>query len=201
MNAEIARIDLTLPERWCSWRPGDGPRQIARAAADLTSTPVARARLRAALEAVDRSVVEQNARHVRVGAWVPDASGDVVAGLACELLVEAPEDPDPATAYLRRVQRKIYRSRRQATRLVHHAAQLQDLPAGGGVLTLRSHGVQRHEVLWTVFPPGARQAVELRFDTRSAPRYEELAEHAEQIATGLRVALAHPGGHERPPSP
>ncbi len=192
MNLQISRIDLRLPDRWCGWRPGDGPRVARRAAATLTTSPLAAARLRAQLEAVDRAVVEQHCRHVRAGAWVPDPSGDVLAALACELLAEAPDGPDAAAAYLGRVQRKIYRSRRRATRVAYHAATLREVPAGGAVVTLRSHGVQRHEVSWTVFPPRAAQAVELRFDTRSSARYEDLVAEAESIAHGLRVVLTDP---------
>lgn len=189
MNRQISRVDLRLPDRWCGWRPGDGPRVARQAAADLTGGPVAEARLRSALEAVDRAVVGHNTRHVRVGAWVPGTTGDVVAGLACELLAEAPDGPDAADAYLGRVQRKIYRSRTSSTRVSYHAASLREVPAGRAVVTLRSHGVSRHEVIWTVFPPGAIEAVELRFDTRSNAQYQDLIGQAEAIAHELRVAL------------
>jgi hypothetical protein len=131
----------------------------------------------------------QNSRHVRVGAWVPDGSGDVAAGLACELLAEAPDGPDAAEAYLGRVQRKIYRSRRTATRVTYHTAGLREVAAGRAVVTLRSHGVVRHEVIWTVFPPGSVEAVELRFDTRSTPRYQDVMDEAELIGERLGVAL------------
>lgn len=192
MNRHISRIDLRVPDRWCSWRPGDGPRAARRAAAELAGTPLAVTRLRAALEAVDRAVVGHHSRHVRAGAWVPEPTGDVVAGLACELLAEAPEGPDAALAFLGRVQRKIYRSRRVPTRTVYHAVDLREVPAGYAVVTLRSHGSSRHEVAWTVFPPGAIEAVDLRFDTRAVTRFPRLVEHAETIAHGLRVTLAGP---------
>ncbi|WP_158370742.1 hypothetical protein [Cellulosimicrobium cellulans] len=189
MKHEISRIDLRLPERWRGWRPGDAPRVAQRFAAELTSGPVAAARLRSALEAVDRAVVGLNARHVRAGAWVPEPTGDVVAGLACEILAEVPAGPAAATAHLHRVRRKIARSRRTATRITYHAASLREVPAGDAVVTLRSHGVLRHEVIWTVFPPGAAEAVELRFDTRSSERYQDVVAHAETIALRLRVGL------------
>ncbi|GEL47661.1 hypothetical protein CHO01_27770 [Cellulomonas hominis] len=189
MNRQIARIDLRLPDRWCGWRPGEGLRAARQAAADLASGPVAENRLRSALEAIDRAVLAQNSRHVRVGAWVPDGSGDVAAGLACELLAEAPDGPDAAEAYLGRVQRKIYRSRRTATRVTYHTAGLREVAAGRAVVTLRSHGVVRHEVIWTVFPPGSVEAVELRFDTRSTPRYQDVMDEAELIGERLGVAL------------
>ncbi|HYQ74192.1 hypothetical protein [Cellulomonas sp.] len=192
MKHEISRIDLRLPDRWCGWRPGDAPRIAQRFAAEFTAGPVAAARLRSALEAVDRAVVGLHARHVRAGAWVPEPTGDVVAGLACEILAEVPAGPDAAAAYLHRVQRKIYRSRRTATRVSYHTASLRELPAGDAVVTLRSHGVLRHEVIWTVFPPGAGEAVELRFDTRSSERYQDVITHAETIAQRLRVGLTAP---------
>jgi hypothetical protein len=192
MNRHISRIDLRLPDRWCGWRPGDGPRVARRAAAELAGTPVAATRLRAALEAVDRAVVGHHSRHVRAGAWVPEPTGDVVAGLACELLAEAPDGPDAAVSYLGRVQRKIYRARRLPARTVYHSADLREVPAGHAVVTLRSHGSTRHEVAWTVFPPGAIEAVELRFDTRSLQRYPGLVEQAEAIARDLRVTLTAP---------
>lgn len=189
MNRQISRIDLRLPERWCGWRPGEGPRAARQAASDLAVGPVAENRLRSALEAIDRAVVALNSRHVRVGAWVPDGSGDVVAGLACELLAEAPDGPDAAEAYLGRVQRKIYRSRRTATRVTYHTASLREVAAGRAVVTLRSHGVIRHDVIWTVFPPGSVEAIELRFDTRSTPRYQEVVDEADRIGEQLGVAL------------
>lgn len=192
MNRQISRIDLGLPDRWCAWRPGDARRIARRAAAELAGTPIAETRLRSALEAVDRAVVEHNTRHVRAGAWIPEPSGDVVAGLACELLAEAPDGPDAAEAYLGRVNRKIYRSRRSSTRMSYHAATLREVPAGRAVVTLRSHGVLRHEVIWTVFPPGAVEAVEMRFDTRHSDRYQDLITQAEAIAQGLQVALTDP---------
>lgn len=192
MNRQISRIDLRLPDRWCGWRPGDGPRVARRAASELAGTPVAVTRLRAALEAVDRAVVALHSRHVRAGAWVPEPTGDVVAGLACELLAEAPDGPDAASAYLGRVQRKIYRSRRAPTRTAYHAVDLRTVPAGQAVVTLRSHGTARHEVIWTVFPPGAVEAVELRFDTRVVDRFPVLVEQAEAIARELRVTLTEP---------
>ncbi len=192
MNRQISRIDLRLPERWCGWRPGDGPRIARRAASELAGTPVAVTRLRAALEAVDRAVVAHNTRHVRAGAWVPEPTGDVVAGLACELLAEAPDGPDAAAAYLGRVQRKIYRSRRVPTRTAYHAVDLREVPAGQAVVTTRTHGSARHEVTWTVFPPGAVEAVELRFDTRVVDRIPSLVEQAEAIARELRVTLTEP---------
>lgn len=190
MNLPISSIDLRLPERWCGWRPGDVARITRHAAAGLTRTPVAHARLRSALAAVDRAVVDLNARHLRAGVWVPEPSGDVVAGLACELLVEAQAVDDPPATHLRRIRRKIYRSRLGATRLSYHGVDVHEVPAGNAVVTQRSHGVQRHDVIWTVFPPGSTQAVELRFDTRSKARYPELLAHAEQIARDLRVTLA-----------
>jgi hypothetical protein len=192
MNHQIARIDLRLPERWCGWRPGDSPRVAARLAADLTAGPVAAARLRAALTAVDRAVVDLHTRHVRAAAWVPDPSGDVVGALACELLAGASGAPGAAKAHLGRVQRKIYRTRGTASRTSYHAASQRDVPAGEAVVTLRSHGLLRHEVIWTVFAPGAAEAVELRFDTRDPDRYQELITHAEAIAHGLRVTVARP---------
>lgn len=192
MNRQISRIDLRLPDRWCGWRPGDGPRVAGRVASELAGTPVAVTRLRTALEAVDRAVVAHHSRHVRAGAWVPEPTGDVVAGLACELLAEAPDGPDAASAYLGRVQRKIYRSRRAPTRTAYHAVRLRTVPAGQAVVTLRSHGTARHEVIWTVFPPGAVEAVELRFDTRVIDRFPVLVEQAEAIAHGLRVTLTEP---------
>jgi hypothetical protein len=192
MKHEISRIDLRLPDRWCGWRPGDAPRIAQRFAAELTTGPVAAAHLRAALEAVDRAVVGLHARHVRAGAWVPEPTGDVVAGLACEILAEVPAGPDAAVAYLHRVRRKIARSRRTATRVAYHTASVREVPAGDAVVTLRSHGVLRHEVIWTVFPPGAGEAVELRFDTRSSERYQDVITHAEAIAQRLGVGLTAP---------
>ncbi|GIG38085.1 hypothetical protein [Cellulomonas pakistanensis] len=207
MKHQISRIDLRLPPRWCGWRPGDAPRVAQRFATDLTSGPVAAARLRSAIEAVDRAVVGHHSRHVRAGAWVPEPSGDVVAGLACELLAEVPDGPGAAASYLHRVRRKIYRSRTQTTRYAYHATSLREVPAGDAVVTLRSHGVLRHEVIWTVLPPGSAEAVELRFDTRSSERYQDLITHAETIAHGLQVVLAAPRpstvlpGAPRPPAP
>lgn len=201
MKHEISRIDLRLPERWCGWRPGDAPRVAQRFAADLTTGPVAAARLRSALEAVDRAVVGLHARHVRAAAWVPEPTGDVVAGLACEILAEVPAGPDAAAAYLHRVQRKIARSRRVTTRVTYHTASLRELPAGDAVVTLRSHGVLRHEVIWTVFPPEAGEAVELRFDTRSTERYQDLLAHAETIAHRLGVGLTAPRASAPRPAP
>ncbi|RMI08661.1 hypothetical protein [Cellulomonas triticagri] len=192
MNQQIVRIDLPLPDRWCGWRPGEGPRVAARAAAALTDSPVAETRLRSALEAVDRAVVEQHSHHVRVGAWVPDLSGDVVGGLACEILAGAADGLDPAAEFLGRVKRKIGRSRRTATRLIYHSASVRTVPAGGAVVTLRSHGAHRHEVVWTVFPAESRGAVELRFDTRAGSRFEELVAHAEAVVRDLRVTFARP---------
>lgn len=192
MNRQISRIDLRLPERWCGWRPGDGPRAARRAAAELAGTPVAATRLRAALEAVDRAVVEHNSRHVRAGAWVPGPTGDVVAGLACELLTEIPDAPDIARAYLGRVQRKANRARLAPSRTSYVSVDVREVPAGPAVVTVRRHGSHRHEVAWTVFPPGAVEAVELRFDTRSAQHLPALVEQAEKISRGLRVLLAPP---------
>lgn len=192
MNHQISRIDLRLPDRWCGWRPGDAPRVARRLASALTRSPVAAARLRASLTAVDRAVVELNTRHVRAAAWVPDPSGVVVGGLACELLAEVPTGAGAAKNYLDRVKRKIYRSRRIATRTSYHAASLRDVPAGEAVVTLRSHGVTRHEVIWTVFAPGAAHAVELRFDTRDPDRYQDLIAHAETIASELTITVARP---------
>src|SRR6478736_6445198 len=102
MKHEISRIDLLLPDRWCGWRPGDAPRIAQRFAAELTAGPVAAARLRSALEAVDRAVVGLHARHVRAGAWVPEPTGDVVAGLACEILAEVPAGPEAGSTRRRR---------------------------------------------------------------------------------------------------
>ncbi|MEN1973737.1 hypothetical protein [Cellulomonas olei] len=192
MDRQIASIDLQLPERWRVWRPGDGPRAARRAADELASGPVAGARLRAAVEAVDRAVLDLHTRHVRAGVWVPEPTGDVAASLACELLAESPEGPDAADTYLGRVRRKVYRSRRTTTRIAHHAASRSQVPAGAAVVALRSEGAARHEVVWTVFPPGARQAVQLRFDTRGSQRYPELLRHAESIATGMRVRFTAP---------
>lgn len=189
MTHHISRIDLRLPERWCGWRPGEAPRVARRIAADLTSGPVAAARLHAAIRAVDRLVVECRTRHVRAGAWVPERSGDVVAGLACELLADVADGRDPALAHLRRVRNAAARCRRTPTRLSYHAVSRRTLPAGDAVVTLRSHGVLRHEVIWTVFPPGTSEAVELRFDTRTAERYQEVVAHAEAIAESLVVGL------------
>lgn len=192
MNTPISRLDLHLPERWCGWRPGEGERAARQAAAELATGPVAGNRLRAAVEAIDRAVLALNARHVRVGAWVPDGSGDVVAGLACELLAEAPDRPDAAEVYLARVQRKVSRSRRTATRVTYHTASLHEVPAGRAVVALRSHGPARHEVAWTVFPPGSAEVVELRFDTRSTSRFPEVVDEAAGIAQGLGVTLYGP---------
>ncbi|VTR75678.1 hypothetical protein [Cellulomonas hominis] len=189
---QISRIDLRLPRRWCGWRPGDGLRAAHRAADALTAGPVAAARLRSALEAVDRVVAGHGGRPVRAGAWVPDPSGDVVAGLACELLADVPAGPDAAGTYLDLVRRRVRRSHRTPTRVGYHAVTRRDLPAGPAVVALRSHGAHRHEVVWTVFPPGAAEAVELRFDTLDQDRYPHLVDAADGIAQELRVTLTAP---------
>jgi hypothetical protein len=199
----ITRIDLRLPARWCGWRPGDGARAAHRAAAELAGGPVAAARLRSALEAVDRVVAGHGGRHVRAGAWVPDPSGDVVAGLACELLTDVPGGADAAAAYLDVVQRRVRRSHRGPSRIGYHAVARQEVPAGPAVVTLRSHGTHRHEVVWTVFPPGAVEAVELRLDILDHDRYPHLVEAAHGIAQDLRVTLTAPrgGGASTPAGP
>lgn len=183
-------IDLAAPD---TWHPVPHPVPdgwSAALAADLVQDEDTRLalQLQVGLLAEEISRVE----HLAAGVWIPDPSNGVACGAVAVDLVVADAREDLTRDRLREAVRQADRPE-----IVTHLRTFEDLdlPAGPALLCREIVGavpngeVEEH-LIFTVFPPGASEALELTFVSSHLELGEQFEEDAAAIAENLQVRLA-----------
>ncbi|MDM7855108.1 hypothetical protein [Cellulomonas alba] len=185
----IEGYTLTLPDRWQSWRPGEGAARADEIAAALGEGEQAQARVREAVLAFDGA---QEGMVVENGIWVPDpSSGEALGRFSIEVLVAPPGQYVTAEEYLRSAQRK---PRQRGVKVFHYEAVGGETPAGPAVLVTHTIAPRRGGQVvisaeWTVFPPGADESLQLLFTTPISAVADALGEQSVLVVNGLDVTV------------
>lgn len=192
----LGSYELSAPSTWASIPViEDDPAWAPEAAALLCDSEAAQAVLATRLERTRSKLIADP--HLLLGVWVPDRSVPDVAGFMTVDWVL----PDEG----RLLDRSYYRSLLEPDRRSGHTAFSRhvdevEIPAGPALL-VREVIARRHSdwlpwrktlqenVIYTVFPPGCSDALELTFVTFALERGEELAAEATTVLDSLRVTL------------
>lgn len=195
-SAPLGSYELRAPDTWASIPVIEGDPGWAQAAATLLCDgESAKAALAARLEGTHPELIADP--HLLLGVWVPDRSVPDIAGLMTVDWV-LPDEGRP-------LDRDYYRSlvdpdRRSGHTVFDRYVDEVDVPAGP---TLRVREViarrgshwfpwrkeLQENVIYTVFPPGCSDALELTFVAFALERGEELAADAVAVLDTLRVTL------------
>lgn len=194
--APLGSYELSVPGAWASIPVIAGDPGWAReAAALLCDGAAAQAALAARLERTHPELIADP--HLLLGVWVPERSVPDVAGLMTVDWVL----PDEG----RLLDRASYRSlidpdrRRGHTVFGRHVDEVE-VPAGPALLVREViarrdsrrfpwRKALQENVIYTVFPPGCSDALELTFVTFVLDRGEELAADATTVIDTLRITL------------
>jgi len=185
------RIDewrLGFHDTWGGWKPGTGAEIADRLAAELADGTEAQARAREGIEAVDSRYDPTSSVMYASAVWVPHReTGQVYAFMEMELLVGSmsPEE------YLARNRRP---PRDRSIKLFHHDIAPGEVNAGPAVIGTRSFADKKTKsvwtsIHWTVFPPGAVEALELSFATQVAAYAQTMSDESVKLVNSLSVTL------------
>jgi hypothetical protein len=196
----IADFQIAPPPTWAAIpavpQEGDWPLAVADR---LCDNAAAHKKLAIGLMAAHQDLIGPDP-HVMVAVWVPDpTSGNAQGVLTVDWML-----PDPGTVLDRAYYRQsITRTPRpHLTVLEQHIDDL-DLPAGPSVRererVSRSSGrrFSRREtvfetVIYTVFPPGSTDALQLTFSTDALDLGDAMAEDADAALATLDILLGQP---------
>ena len=188
MKDRIDDWELGLHDTWGGWKPGTGAASADRLAAKLADGAEAQARAREGIEVVDSAYDPSVSFLFAYGVWVPHReTGQIYAVLEMELLVGS-MTPEEYRAGASRPRRD------RSIKLFHLDTALAEVNAGPAVITTRSFAHKRTKsvwsaIKWTVFPPGAVEALALTFATQVAEYAETMADESVTIANSLSVTL------------
>ncbi|MDM8084499.1 hypothetical protein QUV83_06975 [Cellulomonas cellasea] len=188
MTQQIVGWKLGVSPTWGGWQPGEVPVDADAVAERLADGPAAQDRVRAAVQAVDAEMREAKAALLQLGVWVPDRStGEVYGTMVLELRVDAPSAADFLAAV-----RKPPRDR--SVKVFHHDSAAAEVDAGPAVVVTRAQADRKtrvvlNEIEWTVFPPGATDAVQIVFGTPVAEFAQALADESVDTVNRLTVTL------------
>ena len=199
--AALESYELSAPDTWASIPVTAAEPGWAREVADLLCDgESARAELAARLERSHPLLVDEP--HLVLGVWVPDRSEPEVAGLVTMDLI-LPDGNRPLT-------RGYYRSlidpdRRRGHTVYGRGVDELDVPAGPALLvqevisrpdegSFPARSTLQENVIYTVFPPGCRDALELAFATPVLHLGDALAADAASVVDTLRITLAEVTG-------
>jgi hypothetical protein len=190
VTGQIVDWALDASPEWGSWRPGRGPDEADGVAARLSDGDAARALVREAVLAFD---AEDHPGAVLTSAlWVPDrTTGQPYGVLRVELLVDAPGEHTSAESFAADARRP---ARRRGYKVFHQDVATTEVDAGPAVIATVTYAEKQTRqvvtvVRWTVFPPGADEAVQLEFSTPLAEVAEALAQQSIAVVNTLRVTL------------
>ena len=159
---------------------------------DLADGPLAQARVREAVVAVDSDLLPE-VPLLTVAVWVPQReTGEVVAAMVAELVVGVPPGPDPVAELVRGAARA---PRRRGERTLEYSVAPGELPAGPASIQTRTWAdwgsrLVRTAITWTVVAPGASEAVVVEFSTTTPGMYDGLVDQSVTTMGTLRLEIA-----------
>lgn len=195
-SVPLGSYELRAPDTWASIPVIDeDPGWAQDAAASLCDSESAQAALAARLVRTHPELIADP--HLLLGVWVPDRSIPDVAGLMTVDWVLPDED--------RPLDRSYYRGLIEPDRRIGHTVfdryvDEVEVPAGPALLVREViarpdsrwfpwRKALQQNVIYTVFPPGCSDALELIFVAFALERSEELAADAVAVLDTLRVTL------------
>jgi len=196
----IADFQIALPRTWAviPAMPDEGDWSLA-VADKLCNNAAAHKKLAIGLMTAHRKLIGPDP-HVLVAVWVPDPStGDGQGLLTVDWML-----PDPGTILDRAYYREsIARIRRPNLTILQQRIDDIDVPAGPAVRererVSRSSGrlFSRREtvfenVIYTVFPPGSTDALQLTFSTDAIDLAGAMSADAEAALATLNILLGEP---------
>jgi hypothetical protein len=197
--APLGAYELSAPDTWASIPVVEGdPGWAQDAAALLCDGEAARAALAAQLERTHLELIADP--HLLLGVWVPDRSIPDVAGLMTVDWVVPDEGRPLDRSYYRGL---IDPDRRSGHTVFGRHVDEVEVPAGPALLVREviarrdAHGFPwrktlQENVIYTVFPPGCSDALELTFVAFALDRGEDLAADAAAVLDTLGVTLKEP---------
>lgn len=196
----IENCQFGLPTTWSSIpnqpNPTDWPDQVADLLADEGR---AHKRLTKALRAGHAAIIDPPGSHMVIGVWVPDRSKGEICGMVFADVLDGdpPEHPVPTREYYRSL---VDPDHRTGITVFGRKLDELDLPAGPTLLAREIIGrplglgrkLVQHNVIYTVFPPGCTQALQITASTTDMPLGETLEIDLEQAMPSLTVSLHEP---------
>lgn len=191
----VGDFDLSLPRRWL-WLPQESaPEWAQEGAARLSGDPKRRDKLAQELEKVAPELTA--GAHLMAGVWVPGATSPKVAGMVTVDRIVPPEG--------QRVDREHYRAliepdhRKKVTVFGRYIDEVE-VPAGPVLLVTEVVGQPRsrwrpwdkmigQNSIFTVFPPGCSEALQLAFSTSVVELQDALQADAGATLETLTVTL------------
>jgi len=190
VGTQIVSWSMGLTSSWATWPPREGASHTDEVAHRLADTDAGRDRVRAAVRALDSGVPDGPV--LIAGLWVPDrASGEPLGTVIAEILVGVPSGPDPVERFVRGAQKA---PRRRGLKTFTYSASVADLPAGPAAVRAwqwadKSDGIVIGQVIWTLIAPGASEALQVTFTTRTPAMIDALTGEAWQSVQSLTVEL------------
>lgn len=192
----LGSYELAAPDTWASIPVvEDEPGWARDAAALLCDGEAAQAVLATRLERTHHELIADP--HLQLGVWVPDRAAPAVAGLMTVDWVV----PDEGQALDRTSYRALIDPDRRSGHAVfgRHIDEVE-VPAGAALLVREViarrdsswfpwRKALQENVIYTVFPPGCSDALELTFVTFSLELGDTLAADAAAVLDTLRVTL------------
>lgn len=192
----LGSYELSAPDTWASIPVVEGePGWAQDAAALLCDGEAAQAVLATRLERTHHELIADP--HLLLGVWVPDRAAPTVAGLMTVDWVL----PDEGRALNRASYRALIDPDRRSGHTVfgRHIDEVE-VPAGEALLVREViarrdssrfpwRKALQENVIYTVFPPGCSDALELTFVTFSLELGDTLAADAAAVLDTLRVTL------------
>ncbi|MBV9013136.1 MAG: hypothetical protein JO272_14005 [Pseudonocardiales bacterium] len=197
--APLGSYELSAPDTWASLPVVEGdPGWTQDTAALLCDGEAVRVTLAAKLERTHPELIAD--LHLLLGAWVPDRSVPDIAGLMTVDWVLPDEGRPLDRCYYRGL---IDPDRRSGHTVFNRQVDEVEVPAGPALLVREViarrdspwfpwRKTLQENVIYTVFPPGCSDALELTFVTFALDRGEELAADAAAVLDTLRVTLEEP---------
>jgi hypothetical protein len=200
--APLGSCELSTPDTWASIPVIEGDPGWAQKAAALLCdgepAQAAQAALAARLERTHPELITD--LHLLLGVWVPDRSVPDLAGVMTVDWVL----PDEGQLLDRRYYRSLIDPDRRRGHIVFsRQVDEVDVPAGPALLVreviarraspwLPWRRTLQENVIYTVFPPGCSDALELTFITFALDRGEDLTADAATMLETLRIVLGEP---------
>ena len=194
MAEKIKDYRIGAPPTWGSWVPREAAGHVDAVAEKVATGEAAQARVREAVLLFDATVPVDTAP-LTAAVWVPEPStGEIYGFLFADLLRGETGAALSAEVFLQRVKKA---PRERGVKLFDHSTSAAEVEAGPAVIEMRrwaekGSGQVLSSVAWTIFAPGASEAVRLEFTTPVAQVFDALTDESVVIANTVRLELGEP---------